>query len=229
MTDKPDQQAPSNVPATSTTSAPSAATTLCPHCDKPNRVGSLVCEHCRRSLMGADKDGINTKKLGTLETGTSSLTADLPSIAVQTPIDAPAGLRAPINMDDLAAAVRSAGSGIFEEHMLLRMEVEGSSQPIVFYPKTQTSIGRRDPVTGTIPDIDLTMYAGYRMGVSRSHCILRLKDAHIEVLDGGSSNGTSLNGTRLPAHTPYILRDGDELMLGKMAMRLIFQKKRPTL
>jgi hypothetical protein len=233
MTDKPEQPAP--------LAAASTGTITCTNCGTINRAGSLACSNCRHSLVGADKDGISTKQFGENPLpSTAALpsttplpqppqtpvnTVDVASIGVQTPsTSVPA--RPTVKIDEIISAIRTAGTDVFDTDMVLRMEVDGATQPIVFQPKPETSIGRRDPVTGIIPDIDLTMYAGYRMGVSRKHCVLRLKDRKIEVVDGGSSNGTSLNGTRLTPHTPYTLRDGDELTLGKMTLRLIFQKRR---
>jgi pSer/pThr/pTyr-binding forkhead associated (FHA) protein len=105
----------------------------------------------------------------------------------------------------------------------LRLEIEAAPAPILIYPKAETSLGRRDPATGTMPDVDLTTYAGYRMGVSRRHAVIRLNNKRLEIYDLGSSNGTSVNGVRLAPHQPYPLRDGDEISLGKMAMRAIFQ------
>jgi pSer/pThr/pTyr-binding forkhead associated (FHA) protein len=107
--------------------------------------------------------------------------------------------------------------------MVLRLEIEGAPTPILLHPKYETSLGRRDPATGTMPDVDLSAYAGYRLGVSRKHAIIRLKNERLEIYDLGSSNGTSVNGTRLNAHQPQVLRDGDELLLGKMMVRVLFQ------
>jgi pSer/pThr/pTyr-binding forkhead associated (FHA) protein len=120
-------------------------------------------------------------------------------------------------------AVQSAGSGVFEDNMVLRIEIEGGATPILVYPKQEIIFGRRDPTSGGMPDVDLTPYAGYRMGVSRRHAAIRLQEKRLDVSDLGSSNGTFLNGTRLSAHRPYQLRDGDEIRLGQMVMKVFFQ------
>ncbi|HVU12707.1 MAG TPA: FHA domain-containing protein, partial [Phototrophicaceae bacterium] len=97
--------------------------------------------------------------------------------------------------------------------------------PLLITPKAETTLGRRDPTTGTQPDVDLSAYAGYRLGVSRNHAVIRLKNRLLEIFDLGSSNGTSVNGVRLAPHQPHVLRDGDEIMLGKMMIRVLFQTK----
>jgi pSer/pThr/pTyr-binding forkhead associated (FHA) protein len=84
-------------------------------------------------------------------------------------------------------------------------------------------LGRRDPTTGATPEVDLTPYAGYRMGVSRKHASLRLEDNQLNIWDLGSSNGTFINGMRLNPHRPYPIRDGDEIRLGQMVLRMFFQ------
>ncbi|NPV67631.1 MAG: FHA domain-containing protein [Anaerolineae bacterium] len=118
----------------------------------------------------------------------------------------------------------SAGSDHFPAGSQLRFEIEGAPEPLIIRPGQQVIFGRRDPATGAMPDVDLTPYAGYRMGVSRRHAALRLTDdEHLDVWDLGSSNGSFLNGQRLNPHQPYRLRDGDRLRLGQMVIRIIFQ------
>jgi pSer/pThr/pTyr-binding forkhead associated (FHA) protein len=62
------------------------------------------------------------------------------------------------------------------------------------------------------------------MGVSRRHASLALENNKLNLWDLGSSNGTFINGTRLTPHQPSPLRDGDEVRLGQMVLRLFFQK-----
>jgi pSer/pThr/pTyr-binding forkhead associated (FHA) protein len=118
----------------------------------------------------------------------------------------------------------AAGTDYFMPNATLRVEIEGGPEPVLIKPKQELIFGRRDPATGAMPDIDLTPYAGYRMGVSRRHAAIRSADeSHLDIWDLGSSNGTFLNGQRLNAHRPYRLRDGDRLRLGQMIIRVFFQ------
>lgn len=52
-------------------------------------------------------------------------------------------------------------------------------------------------------------------GVSRQHAELWQDGAELFVRDLGSLNGTHLNGTRLEAHEPMQMRDGDQLGFGR--------------
>ncbi len=116
------------------------------------------------------------------------------------------------------------GSDVFKAGTILRLEVEGA-EPILLRSKKEMVLGRRDPATGTMPDIDLTPFAGYRMGVSRKHAALRQgENNRLDLWDLGSSNGTYLNGVRLVAHRPNRIHDGDEIRLGQMVMRLYFHR-----
>jgi pSer/pThr/pTyr-binding forkhead associated (FHA) protein len=124
-----------------------------------------------------------------------------------------------------ASAIKSAGTGVFTDKMVLRIEIEGGTTPILLHPEErEMSIGRRDPTTGAMPDVDLTPYAGYRMGVSRRHVALKLRNQRLDVWDLGSSNGTYLNGVRMTAYQPHQIHDGDEMRLGQMVLRFYFQE-----
>jgi pSer/pThr/pTyr-binding forkhead associated (FHA) protein len=174
---------------------------LCPNCGHNNRAGIVFCENCGASLIG--KAPIDTKSLG----------------------DSTEEEKAQIGVDaSVIIDTKVQGVAVFDEGALLRLEIEGSPEPILFKPKAETIFGRRDPATGAMPDIDLTPFAGYRMGVSRRHAAIRFGDGRaLDLWDLGSSNGTFLNGQRLSAHRPYHMHDGDELRLGQMVIKVYFQ------
>lgn len=178
----------------------------CPKCGHLNRAGILVCEKCGTLLIGDEHAG-GTKRF---EGEKKAASASAQPVVIET-------------TELFTSAITSAGSSQFTENMVLRLEIEGAPTPILVHPKIEMSLGRRDPATGTMPDVDLSTYAGYRLGVSRKHAIIRLKNRQLELYDLGSSNGTSVNGTRLVPHQAQVLRDGDEVMLGKMTMRMLFQ------
>ena len=172
----------------------------CSNCGHRNRAGIVFCENCGASLIG--KMPVDTKSL-------DSENEEQTRLAEET--------RQP-------EGDKPQGVSTFPPGSYLRLELEGSTEPILFQPKPETIFGRRDPATGAMPDIDLTPFAGYRMGVSRRHAAIRFGDERsLDLWDLGSSNGTFLNSQRLSAHRPYRLHDGDELRLGQMVIRLFFQ------
>lgn len=91
-------------------------------------------------------------------------------------------------------------------------------------PEKRIVIGRHDGITAK-PDIDLAKFGAVEKGVSRVHAVIYRTDETLMLVDEGSSNGTHLNGQRLTAHEPRILRDGDELRLGKLVANVYFRRR----
>lgn len=87
---------------------------------------------------------------------------------------------------------------------------------------TQLIIGRIDPSTGERPDVDLNDLNALEKGVSRRHAIISLRDGALHLIDQGSPNGTFLNGQRLVAYQSRILRDGDDIRLGHLVLRVTY-------
>lgn len=125
--------------------------------------------------------------------------------------------------DHMTSAIASSGSEVLQAGMVLRLEIDGA-EPLLLKPKREIIFGRRDPSTGSMPDVDLTPFAGYRLGVSRKHATLRQNEGdRLDLYDLGSSNGTYLNGVKLAAHRPNRVHDGDEIRLGQMVLHIYFQ------
>lgn len=83
-------------------------------------------------------------------------------------------------------------------------------------------IGRRDPDTGIIPSVDLTEENAVKLGVSRNHAVIVRRDGAVHIADNNSANGTFLNGQRLVADRLRVLRDGDDVRVGKIVLRVTF-------
>ncbi len=82
-------------------------------------------------------------------------------------------------------------------------------------------LGRTAPGQTIVPDIDLTPYEAYDNGVSRLHAAIRIsEDGKATITDLGSSNGTRLNGLKIPPNIPQPLSEGDRVLLGKLALRV---------
>lgn len=85
-------------------------------------------------------------------------------------------------------------------------------------------LGRLDPDTGEAPEIDLARYRAAEKGVSRRHAVIARRETALNLIDLGTPNGTFLNGQRLVANQPRVLRDGDEVRLGHLVLRITFGK-----
>lgn len=86
-------------------------------------------------------------------------------------------------------------------------------------------IGRTSSDSVIVPDIDLTNYDAPQMGVSRVHATIKRRDTVVTVSDMGSVNHTYLNGERIFPQEIRVLRDGDELRLARLVMRVSFQRE----
>ena len=100
-----------------------------------------------------------------------------------------------------------------------------SATGAAFYLSTgdETTIGRADPVTGILPDVDLTPVDSNR-SVSRRHAkILRSGDEYHILEEVGTVNGTYVNDQRIPTGTPVLIHHGDQLKIGLIAMTVDFE------
>ena len=86
---------------------------------------------------------------------------------------------------------------------------------------SETTIGRRDPVTGIDPDVDLTTVDTHR-STSRAHARIYHRGRKFFLREEiGTSNGTFLNETKLQTGVPVELVDGDQVRFG--LVKLIFR------
>jgi CRP-like cAMP-binding protein len=86
----------------------------------------------------------------------------------------------------------------------------------------ETTIGRRDPVTGINPEIDLTP-ADTQRSISRRHAkILRRGESFFLREEVGTMNGTFINGQRVETGVPIEFKEGDEVRFG--LIKTIFRR-----
>ncbi|MBZ0280503.1 MAG: FHA domain-containing protein [Anaerolineae bacterium] len=95
--------------------------------------------------------------------------------------------------------------------------------PLVIHPAPLIVMGRLDADTTEDVSLDLTPYEAHAKGVSRLHAVLHRTEGTISIEDMESANGTFVNGRRLIPHQPHLLRDGDEIVLGTLSLRVAFQ------
>ena len=91
---------------------------------------------------------------------------------------------------------------------------EASGMELQLMAGDETSVGRRDPVTGIHPDIDLTPIDTQR-SISRRHATLFRQDDKFYVREEiGTMNGTFINDERVQTGVPVEFKDGDEVRFG---------------
>jgi hypothetical protein len=111
----------------------------------------------------------------------------------------------------------------FNEQRELILLVRGMVERLVLPEKAGIVLGRSDVQARYHPDVDLTPYGALDRGVSRGHARLHLEDGHLYITDLGSTNGTFISGKRLEPNKPAELRKGDELILGRLTVQVLFR------
>lgn len=115
------------------------------------------------------------------------------------------------------------GTARFGQDAYIIFRIRNVSEPVVIHPAKQTVIGRIDTSGSQRPDLDLSPYGALEKGVSRIHAAINRSDDTLTLVDMGSANGTHLNGQRLMPTQPHVLRDGDEIRLGKLVAHVYFK------
>ena len=103
----------------------------------------------------------------------------------------------------------------------VRLVVRGMSEAIKF-KDNKAIMGRSDHKRSMRPDVDLTHFGAVERGVSRQHARLEIDDQRLLLTDLDSVNGTQLAGTALRAFTPVRVRSGDDVVLGRLAFKILF-------
>lgn len=118
------------------------------------------------------------------------------------------------------------GTARFNDRMNLVLRLRESRATFVYDANaiTELMIGRFDPASRSVPDVDLNDYGGADKGVSRKHASIVRRDGALALVDKGGANGTFLNGNRLIPHQPRILRDGDDIRLGHLVLQVKFER-----
>ncbi len=115
------------------------------------------------------------------------------------------------------------GTARFGKNAVVVLHIRDAPEPVTLKPNARTILGRSDANTTQRPDIDLSPYGAIDKGVSRTHAMIYRNEDTLVLMDMGSSNGTHLNGQRLVPEQPRVLRDGDEIRLGKLVIHIYFK------
>ncbi|MBE2182951.1 MAG: FHA domain-containing protein [Anaerolineae bacterium] len=167
---------------------------ICPFCAFNNKEGVFFCEECARPLGGGEAS------------------ATLPTRRLN-------------NGSDSATVHATWGTARFDANAQIVMHIRDSAEAITLKPDNTTLVGRYDSSSTQRPDVDLTPYGALENGVSRVHAAIYRNDETdtLTLVDMGSANGTHLNGQRLMPDQPRVLRDGDEIRLGKLVTHIYFK------
>ena len=169
---------------------------FCLHCGRLNRIGEVVCYACGNSLDPASQDPQHTQ---VLQHTTGLFYSD------------------EFFGDDFVLLLK------------LRSDGDDNKNDVIYELRPQEFqreiyIGRLAYGSETIPDIDLSLYDAESRGVSRLHLSLFHDpgDSVIRIVDRASANGTFVNGQRLHRNEVRVLRNGDDIRLGRLVLSARF-------
>lgn len=116
---------------------------------------------------------------------------------------------------------RRWGTARFDRETVVIFHVRGNDKPLKLHLETELVLGRTHGTEKV--DVDFSPYGAVEAGVSRRHARLRRQNETVVIIDEDSANGTFLNGQKILSNEPRILRDGDEVRLGRLVMRASFE------
>jgi hypothetical protein len=106
--------------------------------------------------------------------------------------------------------------GLSQGPVTLTLDLVEADRSIVISVEDSVMLGRMASDDSKKFNIDLKPYAASEKGVSRQHATIHRFTNILFITDINSRNGTFLNGEHLSAYQAYILRDGDEVHLGRL-------------
>ncbi|MCZ7670870.1 MAG: FHA domain-containing protein [Chloroflexi bacterium] len=104
--------------------------------------------------------------------------------------------------------------------------IKQGHDPIILRNVSQTILGRAFKETEE-SCVDLEPMGAAAYGVSRRHAQIVRTDDKFVFEDLRSTNGTWINGQRLPAGISYPLTSGDQIWLGQFKMHICFHQPEP--
>ena len=112
--------------------------------------------------------------------------------------------------------LKLAGKNVRATLIIERSDAVGTEFQVA---SDESLIGRWDADNGIFPDIDLDRHDP-EAKISRRHARILHKDGQYSIEDLGSTNGTYVNrGRRLIPGTAQLLKDQDEIIVGKTFLR----------
>lgn len=167
---------------------------FCSNCESPNVAGVARCHVCDSQLDLGNMNDIETA-LAQIDQATASIEKEE-------------------QKEEEASASIILHSTSAHRQFALRPQLNESG----------LRLGRVSPSSPV--EVDLNEVGAAELGVSRMHAIMHYdkNNQGIYITDLNSTNGTYVNGFKLPANARSRLRDGDELKLGQLKLTVRFNE-----
>ncbi len=170
---------------------------LCPNCQHQNVPGALFCSECGARLVS--QDDLTTQSI-----------KRSPSDMLATELPPPRTVPPTISPEEVDTVIS-----------LLIIE---TGQVLHLAGRNEFTLGRVSEGQPILPDVDLTPYDAFSLGVSRLHLSMKLSRSGVIVTDLGSSNGTRVNGQKIVPHVEYPVNHGDTLAVGKLNFKVLIHR-----
>lgn len=117
----------------------------------------------------------------------------------------------------------SSTTSLTDKREVLLM-VDSDIKRVVLWDETYYYLGRFDSTLAQSGfHLDLSPYKARENGVSRVHAQLHVENRKLYITDLGSTNGTYLMGQRLQTNVPSLLHNGDEIVIGRLSIKILFR------
>lgn len=110
-----------------------------------------------------------------------------------------------------------------EDQREVLLVIRGMVERLLLSDNMSMVLGRTDLSARFHPDVDMTPYGALDRGVSRAHAKIHTQGRKLYITDLNSTNGTFITGRRLNPNQAELLRTGDEVLLGRLAVQVLFK------
>lgn len=198
----------------------------CPTCGSEYVAGTMFCENCGTYLVGQGEGGDVSPNPSVSFTGSNlatpaAVTPTTDPLESGQPAAASGDKESPSGTLPLPASSQMPSGP--PRARRLRLLILNTGRLSNWLPEGEVQIGRTDRANGIFPQVDLDPEGGYEAGVSRKHAQITKQSEVFYIKDLGSVNGSFLNKQRLAPETPQPLKDGDELRLGNIVMKVVLE------
>ena len=123
----------------------------------------------------------------------------------------------------LKQSLRTTGTGILVDKHEIVIKIGDAEEHITLSSELHCMLGRFGTKQPSGISVNLTPYGARELGISRIHAQLHVDEDHLYITDLDSSNGTYLHGERLRPHVATVVRNGDEILMGKLKIQIEFR------
>lgn len=192
------------------------STKSCPNCSAQVPEGAAFCDNCGAPLAAAVVLGICPNCRSVVQS--DDYYCNFCGYALrEQPVPAePAAEPLVITPDDLDDDEPTPSAGDSNPRLLV---LPGGDVLDLPADRDDYVIGRLDPASGSFPDVDLVPFGGEEGGVSRRHARINRAAEHYTIEDLNSVNYTFLNKQKIEVGFPRILKNGDEIRLGRVLLQ----------